>query len=35
MIETKNKDYLINYIEEKIKPYTLSDFGKTDASNLL
>lgn len=32
MIETKNKDYLINYIEEKIIPYTLSDFGKTDVS---
>ena len=32
MIETKDKDYLINYIEEKIKPYTLSDFGKTDVS---
>lgn len=32
MIETKNKDYLINYIEEKIKPHTLSDFGKTDVS---
>ena len=32
MIETKDKDYLINYIEEKIKPHTLSDFGKTDVS---
>lgn len=32
MVETKNKDYLIKYIEEKIKPYTLSDFGKNDVS---
>lgn len=32
MIETKDKDYLINYIEKKIKPHTLSDFGKTDVS---
>ncbi len=32
MIETKDKDYLINYIEEKISPYKLSDFGKTDIS---
>lgn len=32
MVETKNKDYLIKYIEEKIKPYTLSDFEKTDVS---
>lgn len=32
IIETKNKDYLINYIEEKIVSYTLSDFGKTDVS---
>lgn len=28
----KNKDYLINYIEEKIKPHTLYDFGTTDVS---
>lgn len=32
MIETKDKDYLIKYIEEKIKPHKLSDFGKTDIS---
>lgn len=30
-----NEEYLIDYIESKIKPYTLSEFGKNDISVLL